>query len=210
MKIKIPLLTIILAIGVALPTCQVEDDLNCSCPPVLGEYFDIQGFELFNYKKRDGASIAMITENESISFSDFHGMLIQYEAEYHSYNCTQKGWNFSLINSALACSCIENGFGGSKTEKLKNLTVITLNDFNEQYAANDTLNNLIVVKEYNYEIGQDLNLYLEQDTSLIRSEHLWLGLKESPTLEKEVRLKLILELSTEEIFEVENAPIVFQ
>ncbi len=205
MKIKTYILTLILAIGFTFQNCDPFGD-DCDCPPFLGNYFDIRGIELINYKKRGDCCADIIAENEEVYFSEYHGLTIDYIVEYHSNSYKQKNaWNFSLMNTALACSCPENGWEGSKDEKLDLLTIITLNDFDDEHIANDTINDLFEARFHNQTI--DLNEYLQQDTTLMLFEDFGLKLKKAPELNEEFKIKVIMELSTNETYEAESVPI---
>lgn len=198
MKRKTIILTIGLSIGFALSNC-------CDCPPYL-EFFDIQGVEVLNLKKREGSGIEALSENEQVSFSNYSSLIIDFQVEYHSSNCNHNKWNFSLMNSALACSCNFDGESGSKEEKLNSLTILTLNDFDPDHLANDTINDLFDVSIFREVI--DLEAFIQQDTSLIEEESISLFLKKAPELNNEFKVKVILELSTNEKYEAESLPIL--
>ena len=74
--------------GFAFQNCN-PFEVDCNCPPFLGDYFDIQGIELINYKKRGECCVDKILGNEEVKFSDYHGLTIDYVVEYHTsnYNC---------------------------------------------------------------------------------------------------------------------------
>jgi len=203
MRRKTFFLTLLLVTGFTFQNC---DPFDCNCPPFSGGYFDIQGIDLINYKKRGNSSVDKLLENEEVKFSDYSGLTIDYIVEYHSNNCHQKKtWDFSIMNSALACSCLENGWEGSKEEKINSLTILTLNDFDTEHRANDTINELLDIG-FHCETF-DLNEYLLQDTSNIEFEDLILKLKVAPELNNEFKVKVIMELSTNEIYESESIPI---
>ncbi len=201
MRIKTCILTLVLAIGFSFSNCDPFDD-DCNCPPVL-DYFDIQGLELKSYKQSGECCKDEISENEEINFSDYHSLFLFYEVDYISQN--HNHWNFSLMNSALACSCIGDGAQGSKNEKLNSFTIITLNDFDSDHLANAPINDFFSVKVVNDFV--DLNEHLSQDTSLILNQFLELKLKKAPELDNEFKVKVIVNLSTNETYESESAPI---
>ena len=205
MKTKTILITLILAIGFSFPSCDpYEAGMDCSCPRIDGEYFDIQDIEAANV-----ATIAPLNENDTINFDEYRFLQIDYLVEYHS-SVEPTNWSFSLLNSAYACSCIENGMYGSKTEKLENLTLITLNDFDDTHLANDTINDLFEIQHSFPQEISDINEYLMQDTSLIQEQALRLFLKRPPSLNPNFQVKLVLELSTNEIYEATTTPIVIR
>jgi hypothetical protein len=109
------------------------------------------------------------------------------------------------MSSLNACSPVPPGMNGSKTERLKSLYVVTLNDFDSSHFANDTINDLLVNLTNNNE-KQDLNEYLAQDTGLIKLQELSIGLKVSPFLNNELKYKVIINLSTGEKYQANSIP----
>jgi hypothetical protein len=194
MKSKIIFLTAVLTIGITFQHCYPD----CECSPIDGPFFDIKGIEVSN------------KPNESkVDFADYFGFDLVYKVDFVVENSPKNcRWDFSLMNSALACDCEFNGWLGSKSEKLDDITVITLNDFDAEHLANDTITDLMQVwtGEFNQ---KDLNEYLEQDTALIPSQAFEYGLmlKKAPELNKEFKVKVIVGLSTSETYEVETEPI---
>lgn len=194
MKSKTVLLATILTIGFTFQNCNKE----CDCPPIEGSFFDIKGITISNMPSK-----------AQVDFDNYFGINMAYQVDY--ITCTyekKQDWNFSLMNTALACDCEFNGFLGSKNEKLDNVTVITLNDFDSEHLANDTINDLMQVRvgEFNF---VDLNQYLQQDSMLIPEVNLELGLmlKKAPELNKSFEVKIIVDLSTTETYESTSQPI---
>ncbi len=196
-------LTVFLIIGFTFQNCDPCDD----CADILGSYFDIEGLELNHYRIKEGCCAEQLFEGDEVIFSDYGSLTIDYLVNYHSYNCEKANFlDFSLVNSAYACSCAQNGYRGSKEESLNSLIILTLNDFDEEHLANDTINDLLNVSLYTETV--DLEEYVARDTSLIQYEQLNLELKQAPTLDDDLKLKVILSLSTGETYEAESASIV--
>lgn len=198
-------MTILLAIGLGFPNCD-----DCKCDPVEGEYFDVQGISrLVNYKKRGTCCADALKEGDAIKLSQYSGLSINLDVNYISNNMKhQCKWDFSLINEALACECVYNGWLGSKEEKLDDLTIITLNDFDAEHMANDTINDLMTISKYPDIL--DLNDFLSQDTALLDYESISVKLKKAPAANKEFKVKVIITLSTGEIYDAESTPIIFE
>ncbi|OAD91498.1 hypothetical protein A7A78_03115 [Aequorivita soesokkakensis] len=173
---------------------------DCNCGPITGRYFDINGMELNNYKKVGENSVSLMVENEAVPYSDYSGLTVEYSVDYISQK-RSKWPNFSLTPSAYACSCVGNGESGSKNEKLSNLTVITLNDFDETHRANDTIDDLILVKGYYSEVDEYLEDYLVNDTQNIQFEGIQLLVDRKPTLNENYKVKVVVELSTGEVYQ---------
>ncbi len=199
MKTKKILLALILIIGINFQNCS---PFNCDCPPVDYEYFDINGIDM-RITKRTENGIENVSEDEVVNFSDLYYIELFYNIDYISHNTYPK---FSLINSAFACSCADNGYKGSKNEKLDRITIITLNDFDSNYLANDTINNLF---EIGYtEVGAtSIDKYLDKDTTFIDGSRMDLYLQKAPELDENFKIKIIVELSTNEIYEKESSQI---
>lgn len=205
MKIKTALLALVLTIGFSFENCSFID--QCNCPPFMGDFFNIQGIDLDQYKKDRDCCADKMAENEQVTFAQYHGMIIDFEVEYHSYNDKkQTDGAFSLMPSAWACSCLDNGWKGSKNEALQSLTVTTLNDFDSEHLANDTINDLLEVNAF----GDNTNLdtyVMEHASSLIMFEDIFIKLKKAPVLNTEYKIKVAMGLSTGEVYEIVSKPV---
>ena len=199
-SIRTKVLVFALVIGLPLQMCSPENDDDCHCGPVTGRYFDINGMELNNYKKTGDNSIGRMIENEAVPYADYAGLIVEYTVDYISQGRPKRP-SFSLISSAYACSCVTNGDYGSKYEKLSNITVITLNDFDETHAANDTINDLILVKGIFSQEDEYLSSYLINDTLNIQFPGIQLKVDRKPTLNENYKVKVIVELSTGEVYQ---------
>lgn len=200
---KTILLTLFLITGVTFQQCNPFD---CNCPPYLGDYFDIRDIALTQYRKRDACCINALEANEEVRYSDYYGITIDFQVDYLAFQCREGSrYGFSLTNTALACSCPENGWLGSKTEKLESLAVLTLHDFDASHSARDTLNDLLEVRLFTETM--ELEEYLRQDTSLVRFEDLSLQLKKAPELDTTFQVYVRLELSTGEVYEAQSVPV---
>ena len=194
------ILVVALGVGLPLQMCSPGNGDDCNCGPITGRFFDINGMEVNNYKKIGDNPSVLITENEAVAYTDYTGLTVEYAVDFISRS-KSKWADFSLIQSAYACTCISDGDSGSKNEKLANLTVITLNDFDENHRANDTINDLMVVKGfYNLE-DQYLEDYLENDTLNIQFPALNLKVDRKPTLNENYKVKVVVALSTGEVYE---------
>ena len=203
-SLKTLLLTTLLAVGFSFQNCT-DDDVNCNCPAILGEFFDIQGLMVDNYKAGPNILGTLLTENETLQYEDYEGLQLQYQVEYVATNCNEKkSWGFSFMNSALACSCVEDGHRGAKDEKIEGITILTLNDFDEDHLAGESINDLFTVTIVD---DKDLNEYLLQDDIEIRYESLRLALNKAPVLNTELKVSVTLQLSSGEEYTAESLPI---
>ena len=122
---KTRILLFSLITGLPFQMCSPLND-DCNCPTIDGKYFDINGIDhISQLKKTGGNSTDVVLENEIVQFENYSGLNVLYSVDFISYKQKKKP-SFSFIYSAYACSCIYNGYQGSKTEKLSNVTVIPL------------------------------------------------------------------------------------
>ena len=110
------------------------------------------------------------------------------------------------MNSAYGCSCAYDGDSGSKEEQLEKVTIITLNDFDDDHLANDTINDLFV-SNLNYLPIED---YIANNNDNIRDPYEGFRLEKAPVLNKNFKAKVIVELSTGEVYEAETTEQVIE
>ncbi|MEM1137485.1 MAG: hypothetical protein AAGI07_16720 [Bacteroidota bacterium] len=87
MKIKTIFLTLITTTGITFQNCNStvdEDILECDCPHVIGNYFDISGMKLVHFRQFDDSGASSIHENMLVNFSDYHSLQIEYAVKYYS------------------------------------------------------------------------------------------------------------------------------
>lgn len=205
---RIFILTLLLSTGFLLPSCEKNRD---SCHGVdfeAAQYFDIQGMNAFMYEASLG--LDLIRAADTVVFSERVGLHLTYIVDYHAFVEPVKSTPFSLINTASACSVLA-GYEGSKTEKLVNLSIITLNDFDSLHLANSSINDLL---DYDGTFYQEDKLpladFLGEQTENIMYEALFLQLQKAPELNREFRYKVMVELSTGEMYEAESSPVYFK
>jgi hypothetical protein len=200
MKNKIALLTLLLTIGFTTQQCD-----NCSCPPVDFPFFDVYDIEV-EHGTTPASGDAF---GDPVTFANYIGINVKYlhtVVANQKFKQKQNNWNFSLMNSAYGCSCVPNGSNGSKEEKLEKVTIITLNDFDDNHLANDTINDLFVSGlEY-----LSIEEYLEKNDDNIRNTYENFNLQQAPVLNKSFKAKVIIELSTGEVYEAETVEQVIE
>lgn len=201
MKHKILLLTIFLTIGFTSQQC---DSLVCNCPDIETPFFDVIGLNL-EHLFAGGADLP-------IPFADYTGVLVVYDvdliAQKSNNKCNQNSWwSFSLMNTANACSCVGEGWQGSKEEKLEKITFITLNDFDENHMAGDTINDFLMTQTW--DTGEDVSIqnYLNTMEENIPWTAQKFFLSQAPTSGQKFKAKVIVELSTGEIYEAESSEV---
>ena len=186
--------TLFLVIGFTLTNCEKSGG-ECNCPPNYGDYFDIQEIQKIVHHRLipNTNSAPPMEDGQSITFNEYLGFIMRYEVNYVSQLEEQR--SFGGNGQLYACSCIYSGEFGSKEEGLKNVTVITLNDFNDTYSSNDTINDILLFD------AQNPDDYLQANDSLIMYQTLTFNLTEAPTKSDDFRVKVIVELSGGESYE---------
>lgn len=193
-----------LLLGFSLPNCAPV----CRCGPITGEYFDVKGMDVTHARKDPNRQVEA---DELMDFEDYTGINIAFDVEYVASLSRQANpWRFSLIPEALACDCEYNGISGSKSERLDSFQVITLNDFDDEHPANSSINDLLTA----YDIwGGDvdpLNEIVANYQGNLQEEAMTLKLAKAPELDKEFRVKVVVGLSTGEVYEQEVYPVRFK
>lgn len=200
---KTILLSLFFTIGFIFPSCKKEN--LCGGKSIESpRYFDINGLEAVVFQNNKGYKL--LEPLDTISFSGTTGIYMTYQADYHSLRLPSFNHTFSLINSTMACSPTIPGYDGSKTEKLENLSIITLNDFDDEHPANSPINDLFEVQSEFFN-GEDIQLmeFLQDQTENIKSQELFLILKQAPTSNTAFHFKIIVDLSTGESYETESS-----
>jgi hypothetical protein len=125
---------------------------------------------------------------------------LNFKVDYlASHNHSNSASFFSALN---ACTCLQSGRLGAKNEKISNLSIITLNDFDTTHLANDTINDLF--DNITYKNKQDLNTFLATDTSFIKNTGLSISLKTAPQINKQLNFQAIIKLSNGEVYTAKN------
>ena len=195
MKFKTIILTILLVSGISFQSCSDDECLCCT----NGEYkafFDIQDLQVKHWDVNQKQ-----IENNSIRFEDYGFINLHFIVEYLVHQRNNR-FNFSLINSAYGCSPLPPGEKGSKEEAFESLQIITLNDFDENHKAGDTINDLLEVVDFFQ--GNDpvlLNDFLLNHTGNVPSEYLILRILQAPTFNEDFQIRVIVNLSTGERYE---------
>lgn len=196
-------ITLILVIGFTMPSCEPKD----SCHGVVfRNYFEVENIEVKSFTDySENESIAL---NDSVTFEEIDVIHVDYIVNYIASNQPKRDWSFSLMPSALACSFIP-GSSGSKTERLTKFSIITLNDFDDDHPANSNINELFDYEGYYWDTLDDsipLTQFISEQTENLKEEDMFLKLKKAPEINKEFRLKVVMELSTGAIHEFETEP----
>ncbi len=204
MKFKISFLTVLFAIGFSLPSCS-DDGLNCNCPPIEGEYFDIKGIDFAHHSDTELCCLVI----DEVAWQDY-ALGLHFEVDYYS-DLVPKApsiWSeFDLMSTAYGCSCLYNGISGTE-EMFEAVTIITQNDYNENYLAGDTITSIFQGHTEGYGTF-NLQEFIEEN-EMIYAEDIWLTLLETPSLPHELELQVIIELNNGETYQREMDAIILE
>ena len=197
--LKITALTLFLSIGFVFPSCE---DIDCNCPDILGNFFDIQGINTENCCGPNANSGGLI------DWEDYR-LNLNFDVDYYGWEPEERtGFpNLSLMPSAYACSCAYDGYGGSE-EKFEDLIIITKYDFDSLHLANDTISDIFNISMYSE--PEDLQTFLANDTSFIMYEDFVLTLQQGPQMEGDFQLELIIKLDNGEEYRKETSKITLK
>lgn len=169
------------------------------CPPSKN-YFDIEGVHLqsdFNTMARTRPDFGSIYSKDSVKF-EYFTLHVFYNLRYYSLNQPK---TFSFIPSAYALDCPINGEGGTE-EKIESLTLVALSDYNTNYKAGDTLNNIMNVN------GLPVSKFNKtKDQFDIDQLGFLIDLTEKPDTTIKHSFKLIYKLQNGETYEAASEPI---
>ncbi len=203
MNFKTTLLTLLMITGVSFLSCS--DEL-CDCC-TTGEYrgfFDVQDMRVNHFD----ANFRIVEESE-ILFEDYGAINLHFIVDY-VVSQEFKHFDFSLINAAYGCSPVQPGIEGSKEEAIESLQVITVNDFDEDHKAGESINDLLEMVDII--LGNDpmlLEDFLNDFTGNVPSEYFTLRLLERPNLSDDFQVSVMVELSTGESYEATSDVITF-
>ena len=167
-----------------------------TCPDVA-PFFDITGFVMTNTEDY----YEEIPEYGLINFSE-HRFDVAYDYNVYA-QLQQKGGFFS---QAYALSCLDAGYEGSK-ELIEDIIVTTNFDINDSYSAGDTITDLMMFNNYQFETS--LNDYLNQEDKSILSEWFWLNFMERPTATDTVSIDLTIILDNGESYNERSEPVIY-
>ena len=184
----------IIAVTVALIIGPSACSLFQSCPEV-SPYFSIEGLETDHMKLTNSSSIGEpITTGEIVEWDKY---ILHSYFKKSFYASTKFNFGGSL---AYALSCIESGYSGSEVG-VESLYLIALKDYNLAYQKNDTLNNIINIRDLN-DIDEvySLSTYIGENNSGIQYDSFEIVLTEAPEGRVDLEFELVYILTSGEVF----------
>lgn len=139
------------------------------CPQIQGVYFNVKGMTAREFRQNG----AEVRAGEELTIGELI-VLQQFNLEYYSKGETTG----SLISPTYAKECPQNGERGSK-EVLKNIVIQTINKYNDDYLAGDTLNDIVNVQVFGLNVP--LNAFLTRDSMRVNYEGFGWSLITAPT-----------------------------
>ena len=113
------------------------------CPPVL-PFFEVSGLESSNLRLTNEVSNPweVVVENDVVDWQKYF-IKVSFEKTYHA--AVQNNWGSDLM----ALSCHWDGYEGSKIG-VDTMYVVSMNDYNNDYAMNDTVNQMVLVNIWTF------------------------------------------------------------
>jgi hypothetical protein len=170
---------------------------GCGKCPEVEKYFDIEGIRAIYVINNDPASTSDFIPSDSISFEHF-ALRTDYTVRFYS---TLRQNSFSFVSSAYALSCAEPGEGGTK-EKIANLDLIALTDYNKNYKTGTSL--IPVLKANGLSVSQFI---INQNQYGLNQLGFDFTLTEKPDSTVKQAFKIILELQNGETYEAASKPV---
>lgn len=205
MKKIVSLFVVFILGGTGMPGCY-----PCKCPDVatIDKYADIEGVSSFLSKKATATSgLGSVKANDRLSWDEIALFSVVYVIRTYGYDLPKKKvgtWGLA----AYACDCVQPGYLGS-TERLKNMTVKTVFDFDATHPAGSALDEWVQVDFY--PSGKTLKRFLAEGPipgiSLGRHD---LTITKAPSVKGPFALDITVELDNGEIYTTQTLIVQLQ
>ena len=176
--------------------------LDCNCPKVEKPYFNINGFTI----DLIGGFNSVITTSKMDRY-DLHGFRINFLVSYLAkvQKCDNQHYS---INNLLACSCIEPGYLGAKDEKIENIDIITIYDFDEKHPAGSSINEYISTYQIN-DSSEVLSNFIMK--SNLKRENIDFDFLKLPSIDyTRFQFEIRLKVKDDEFYSVKSSEIIFK
>ncbi len=156
-------------------------------------YFDIWGIDVYN-----GGNYYANQSKDSVRFEEYR-IDLRFKAKYYS-RANEPG--FSLIPEAMATQpCDEAGYKGTK-ERMANIEIIAVSDYNTNYKKGDLLNPIVTINGL-----AEPAFFNMQEQSGLSNFGLNLQLTEQPDSTVKQAFKINLKLTNGEAYSAETLPV---
>lgn len=161
---------------------------DCECD-LTKPYFDVIGIDANHHFQNK-------EENNEVNANDYIGVRVESQVNYIAYDhsCSTIPFSFSLISSATACDCPQNGQNGSKNESYEKIEIITLHDFDSTHLSGDTISDLFLYDR------KPLSDFDKEAFGTIKTRFLDLKLSQQPTINSTLKFAVYISLSTGEAY----------
>ncbi len=185
---KISALALVCMAAIAIAACN-----PCDSSSVPG-YMDIKGFAP---KNSNLTTLSNLNANDSILWSKF-GINFHFEVSFVADN-SMPHYDFSLFNRAYAkCTLPDPGNLGSK-EKITNMHIITLLDYDSTHVANDTIDDLFMIKNELREV--DIPDFITIQGKIYGANTNYFEPTRQPTTARNAQFKIVMDLDSGEHYE---------
>ena len=193
-------LTAVLLIGtIGMPGC---DDCKCPGPNSVSKYINIEGVGSYVSKKSSASATSgpsAVKASDKVRWEELTYFSIGYTTRTYGARINQQKPRSSWGATAYACDCTYiPGYLGSQ-EKLKRITVRTVFDFDVNYPAGSTVDELVRVSTYPGD--KPLSEYLSK-SPLPYNEYsrLDLSINKVPSAKGPFALDITVELDNGEVY----------
>lgn len=194
---KVIFFTLFFWVGlVSLPGC-LNNCTDCPDQNTVSKYADIVGLGSFiNKQITTNSEPRTVKANDRLRWDNITFFSIIYDIR--TYGMRVRRPRPSWGTSAYACDCIQPGYLGSE-EKLVNLTVKTVYNFDSSHSAGSVINDITSI--YRYLNNQSLNDYLLQmPIPYSTSSRIDLVIDRTPSAKGPFALDVTVELDNGEVY----------
>lgn len=168
------------------------------CGPYF-PYFEVSEIQSLSHQRLNGPF--NLPDSTRMPFSEYNGMFVQFGVQYLAMAS-----GTVLPGVVYARDCAPNGDRGAKSESIEHIWIITLNDFDANHLAGDTINDYFSVG-----LNQNLAEFLDENrNALLRSDWLHLKLNRKPELDPNFKVKLVIQLQPGKLLSRQSATVVFE
>ncbi len=199
---------LILFFGIGIfPGCG--DDFNECSTDGIPKYFDVFDLEA-QHTRGDAFSFELLSNGSSVIFENYRGVHILPNVNlYGSVEEHSFFYDMSWANFAMAATLVPAGYGGSETEMLTGLDIMTVNDYDADHPAGSNVNDISSVRigARNFTIDEYVS---QKENLLIQIEDLPYVIRPNtaPQIDSNIQFMVTLELSTGEAYTATTGEII--
>ncbi|WP_339793258.1 hypothetical protein [uncultured Imperialibacter sp.] len=203
MRVTKTVLIIFFMLGACIVSCLTRDGSCESGPP----HFRIKGIESTNMRltTSEPNPWRKIIGNEQVLWDSFF-ISFNFQADYIAAIVSDYG------QSLMALECAEQGYAGDKIG-VDTIFVRTMYDYNDTYAAGDTINQIVLIKDWiffydDFEKFVPLSNYIVDNHNGVIDQQFQFKLSEAPGKGDSFSIQLSFILNNGEVFQHTTNPLV--